>query len=348
MKASVLVLLSLAFACAPLTAQQGASWQVQVLAGENISHRAQRTANETYQYGFAIDYSRKTTGKKYWQYAHNYPQMGLQFSARNLGNNGVYGNAFALLPYLEFNVIESRFGIFQIKHGTGIAYASKRYHTTQNPDNLLISSGINATSLLDFGYRIFTGSRSDFKLGLAIHHLSNGGFQLPNHGMNTCFLYTGFSFYPEGRAVEKKAYTPYREFSHFRYRSGISLGFYHYDRETRKVDLNPQASFVVVYQHNTRFRTGPGLEAGRPANYDPQLALYLEEEVQFAKITTRYAFGAYAINKRVDGEDFYSKIGIAYYPQLKNYIPKGFYIGSMLKAHMFTAAHIELNTGFVF
>lgn len=326
--------------------QPGSSWQVQLLAGERLVSKSEKTIPETHNFGFAIDYSKKTTGKYYWQYANNFPQTGLHLIFKNLGNDSIFGHAISLIPYLEFNVKRQKIGILQIKHGVGLAYITKR-NSQDNPRNRIVSTHLNASFILDFGYRFFVSNKIDLKPGIVLHHMSNGGFKTPNQGFNNAFAYLGISWYPSGSKTDVVDQIKEKNYRKFRYRLGTAFGFYNH-RKGLDMDVNPQILAMVFYQHNSLFRSGAGFEVGHPANGPIQLSYYFEEEVQFAHLVTRYGFGAYLINKRVSGEDFYSKIGIGYYPVIKNKIPQGLYFSAHLKAHVFTAAHIELSTGYTF
>jgi hypothetical protein len=328
--------------------QAGYSWQAAVYSGNYISHRQYLVQPPHLQYGFSVELNKKTNGNKYWQFAHNYPQMGLLLMANTLGDHQVYGEAISVLPYLEFNVLKSKAGVFQIKHGTGVAYVTRRYDAIKNPSNVILSTRINATSILDFGYRFYLSEKCELKAGANIHHISNGGFTLPNRGANTLAGYLAISFYPGDKEIEVKKFDVIRPEKKMQYRIGTAIGFYDYQKNEGTVKVNAQFCAMAFYQHNTRFRTGGGTEIGFLNTIKPEPAIYAEEEVQFANITTRYGFGYYLANKRPADEDFYSKIGLAYYPKFKGVIPKGFYIGSILKAHKFTAAHIEMLAGYAF
>lgn len=329
-------------------AQNVYNWQLQGFYGNYLTHKDIRTVPEKNHLGFSLDFFKNTDGRKYWQFAHNYPNMGLSLTVRSLGNDSVYGHAISLLPYLEFNAFNSRHGALQIKHGTGIAYVTRRYDRIINTQNKMLGTHLTATSILDVGYRFYLSTNWDLKFGGIIHHFSNGSFKTPNAGMNTGSLYSAISYYPFATNTSKIKHEPICDFKRWRYRLGTSVGFYDYQPEQGSIKLNTQLSGMGFYQHNTRFRTGLGFEAGRLTNKKPQTAIYMEEEVQFGNVATRYGFGGYVINKNERGADFYSKIGIAYYPKKKNNIPEKFYIGSLLKAHGFKAAHVELTAGYLF
>lgn len=330
--------------------QENFSYALMPFAGKFISHKDLRTASESYQYGVVAEISKETFGKKYWQYAHNYPKMGLHIEARNLGNSKQYGNAYSLIPYLEFSLKKWKRASLSLRHGTGLSFVSKKYNELTNPTNQLIGSAINATSFIGMNYQFSITNKVDLKLGGFVKHISNGSLQLPNAGTNSLSAYAGIAYYPLRIYHQYQTFLPYRDFSKWRYKIETAMGLYHYAKQSHTIEHNWQAGFLIFRQHNSRFRTGVGTEFGYLAskNYKIQPTIYLEEEVQFKNISTIYQFGTYLANTRQPGEKYYSKIGIAYYPLSKSIIPCGWYIGSALKAHNYKAAHVELSTGFVF
>lgn len=329
------------------TAQNGLSVQGSIFTGKSITHADKRTVEETWHKGFSLEINKASKANRYWAYAHDYPQMGLILTARSLGNNDVYGYAFSFLPYLEFDLLRMKHARLQIKHGTGLAVVTKQYNEQTNPQNQMLSTKINASSIIDLGLRWQSDAMADVKLGFIVHHISNGGFQAPNSGFNTASAYVNGTFYLNKWEKQIDMFTPVLHYKKTRFRLGSAFGFYT-KAITKEVVINPQLSALVLRQHNTRFRTGLGIEGGNPYGFDPQLAIYLEEEVQFSKLVTKYGLGAYVLNRRFPNERMYSKIGIAYYPFTKNHIPEKFFVGLMMKAHDFTAIHIEICLGYTF
>lgn len=299
------------------------------------------------QQGVIYSISKQTTGKKYYQYAHNYPNLGLSIAYRSLGNTAVYGHAISIIPYVSFSVLQNKNSSLFIKHGVGVAYLTKKFDINNNPKNEFIGSHFNAGADFMIGFQQKISKKLDFKIGAVIHHYSNGSVKNPNKGMNILSGLVGIT-YVANRKFERIKYPNEKVKRRFRYRIGGGLGFY------RNVGLNQpvrntfQTHAMVFYQYNTRFRTGLGLEYFYLNKAKQPLSLYLENEVQFANITTRYGFGYY-FGKRPapTKEAFYSKIGACAFLNLKNKIPDGFYIGAYLKAHGFSAAHIEITVGYL-
>jgi len=62
---------------------------------------------------------------------------------------------------------------------------------------------------------------------------------------------------------------------------GSSVGFYNYDATTKHIDVYPQLLTTAYLRHNSRFRTGIGLEIGLHNTQGWQPSLFLEEEIIF-------------------------------------------------------------------
>lgn len=299
------------------------------------------------QYGFTLDLNRKTNGESYWQADHKYPQMGLQMAGRFFPESNVLKSAFTLIPYLEFNVWKTNFGTLEIKHGTGLAYFSD---DLKIPDQSPLGSKLNAATMLDAGYQFRSKSAIELKIGVLASHISNGNLVRPNAGLNSWLTYVNLVYFPKNKLNTRPTFEKHIPTKRWHFRVGAAAGFYDYKKAENQIERNLQLSLLAFYQHSTRFRTGAGLEIGRLISKNKiQPAAYLEEEVLFGHLVTRYGLGAY-LTRLLPGEDrTYEKVGIAWYPgQLKNQIPQGFSIGANIKAHGFRAAHVEVAASFNF
>lgn len=297
------------------------------------------------QYGFTLDLNRQTGGESYWQADHKYPQMGLQMAGRVFPNSDVLKNAFTLIPYLEFNVWKTSFGTLQIKHGTGLVYV---LGNLKNPDQSLLGSKLNAATMLDAGYQLRSKSALELKIGVLVSHISNGNLVRPNAGLNSWLTYANLVYFPKNKLNTRLSFVKQVPIKRWRFRAGAAVGFFDYRKVENRIQRNLQLSLLAFYQHSTRFRTGAGLEVGRLISKNKmQPAAYLEEEVLFGHLVTRYGLGTY-LTQPLPGESrTYEKVGIAWYPgKLKNQIAHGFSIGTNIKAHGFRAAHVEVALGY--
>jgi hypothetical protein len=324
-------------------AQPGLSIQGGLQFGTMLTEKEQ---GKQLLYGFTLDVSKQTSGAKYWQADHKFPQMGLQLTGRKFHSRQNPDMAFSIIPYLEFNVLKSVFGTLQIKHGTGLAFVSGDF--TKNSS--YVGSKLNAATMLDLGFQFNMDRRSTLKVGASLSHISNGNLVQPNAGINGLLSYLQLVVYPAGKLPSPNQNQPFTEFKKWHYRVQLACGFYDYQKEWRTLNTDIQASLLVFYQHTTRFRTGVGMEAGtllQRKKWRP--ALLAEEEVLIGHLVTRYGLGCYLSKPGEREGRLYEKVGIAWYPSsLSEHIPKLFSVGMAIKAHGFRAAHIEVSTGYLF
>lgn len=299
------------------------------------------------QYGFVLDLNRQTSGRNAWQADHGYPQMGLQLAVRGFPGTEFLHQVLSIIPYLGFNVADSKVGRWQIKHGTGLAYVAGDFEKLKRSP---LGSRLNASSLLDLGYQFKINSALELKTGMALSHVSNGNLIRPNAGLNSWLAYGQLVYFPKGKLESRIMHERLTSFRRWRYRLYVAQGLYDYQKSERQIRQNWQVGLLAQYQHNTRFRTGGGLEVGKVTQGGTlQPAAYLEEEVLFAHLVTRYGLGVYLTEPLPDERRAYAKVGIGWYPfALQNRVPKGLSIGASIKAHGFRAAHVEWAAGYTF
>lgn len=345
----ILVLLLICFFL-PQTEAQNFQSSLSFQYGNFVSHKSRRFAPNEPQFGLFYELSKPTTGERYWQYAHGYPTMNLQLGLRTFGNFEVYGTAITLIPSLTFNLKKWKHSNLFIKHGTGFAYITRHYDAVVNPENVIIGTRLNASSIIQVGYNGQLTPDLQLSAGALVQHYSNGQLVLPNAGVNIAAIYTAFTFGATTDKTMLKSYEPYKRKQRFHYRAGYSLGLFDFDRQTKRFDYNNQVQGMVYYQYNSRFRSGLGLEVSNlgSSNREVQTAAYTEQEVQFSRLVTRYGMGFYLSKVRYSPEKIYTRIGIGYFLKGGSIIPKGIYVGTALKAHGFRAAHIEASVGYMF
>jgi len=297
--------------------------------------------------GFTFDINRTTDGSKYWQYDHNYPQMGIQLMARDFDKNSPHHLTFSVIPYLEFNLLKNNSGTLQIKHGTGLAYAAGK---KSNNENSLLGSKLNASSIIDFGYKFNTGKQLNLKPGILVSHISNGNLVSPNKGINALFAYLQLSYNLSSIKVELIQQEKITITKRWRQEYRLSFGLYDYVKKEKTIGLQIQHMCLQTYTHNTRFRSGFGTEIMHDRNLKKfLLSVYAEENVLIGHLVTRYGIGVYVTNIPINSSRIYEKVGIAWFPfRLRDAIGQGLCIGADIKAHKFKGVMIDLNAGFLF
>ena len=79
-----------------------------------------------------------------------------------------------------------------------MAYSEKVLDHYQNPKNVAI--GTNWNTMMCFGLKsIQRFKNSTISLGIDLTHFSNGGFKMPNYGINIPYISVGY-----GRRLGKK------------------------------------------------------------------------------------------------------------------------------------------------
>lgn len=142
-----------------------------------------------------IGWLHHTQGKTLWSRLHGRPTVALLLGYQALGNATVLGDAWHLLPCLDFKLVEQgRFGL-QARVGWGVAWLTKPYHSTFNPTNIAIGTHLNAAATLRLlaAYRV--AEHWSAVAGVGATHYSNGRLSLPNLGANLPFGTVGLRYH---------------------------------------------------------------------------------------------------------------------------------------------------------
>ena len=296
--------------------------------------------------GFNIDINKKTNGKNYWQSDHKFPQIGVKITALDLNNYDGLKYSISAIPYLEFNLLNLDIGKLQLKHGTGLAYVAGRFDPSTD---LVLGSRFNATSIIDLGFSFDKGSNSDIKSGILISHISNGNLASPNSGLNSLSIYIQYNFFPNQKGQDLIKHEKNTFYNKWGLDGRFSAGLSNYIKDQNSVNISFQDLSMITYQHNTRFRTGAGIELIIPENDKVKFGIYAEETVCIAHLVTHYGLGYVVSGEPNKKNRLYEKVGIAWFPfKLQNEIGCGLYLGADIKAHKFKAAHIDISIGYLF
>lgn len=97
---------------------------------------------------------------------------------------GVLGHSLALVPFVEPIVRPWKKWQASMQFGLGLAYVSRHYHPTENPQNLFFSLPVNFWVMLNPGFHYQWNERWQASATFNYNHISNGGMKNPNKGMN--------------------------------------------------------------------------------------------------------------------------------------------------------------------
>lgn len=120
-----------------------------------------------------------------WAYRLNYPTIGITLAAIDFGNSKKVGQAFSVLPYIEFDFLRKKHNDLKMNIGMGASYFNKQFDSITNYTNRGISTKITWSFKLFLYYQLIETNTINWRLGLGYFHHSNGHTRLPNQGVNS-------------------------------------------------------------------------------------------------------------------------------------------------------------------
>jgi hypothetical protein len=164
--------------------------------------------SHTKPYGFEISLNRLHTSDKKQEVFNANWSSGIQAGYFNFQNPEIIGSAFILTFYTEPVVAFSDRLQFTIRTGTGFSYHTKVYDEITNPSDYFFSTRISFPLYVNLRLKYRTGNHSYLTLTGCYNHISNGGFKLPNKGMNFPTLAAGLEYYPAEIPVLQRVISP--------------------------------------------------------------------------------------------------------------------------------------------
>ena len=123
-----------------------------------------------------------------WAKQLGYPKTGISIGYTNLGNLEYIGNAYTLLPFIEFGLFKKKTNKLSLLAGIGASYIDRQYNISTNPFNKAISTKINWAFKSFIYYEAFKNNNIKWRAGIGYIHNSNGHIKLPNQGLNSFLL----------------------------------------------------------------------------------------------------------------------------------------------------------------
>ena len=109
--------------------------------------------------GLQFSILKTTSGAKAWQSQYNNPEIGVSLSGWNSGNKEQLGNAYAVIPYINFPLIKNNNHQFAIKFGWGVGYVEKIFDAEDNYKNIVIGSHLNCALQFQPNYSLNIGEK---------------------------------------------------------------------------------------------------------------------------------------------------------------------------------------------
>ena len=157
--------------------------------------QAIKDISHTRPLGFEISRNKLRTSFKDWQVLNAYWISGFEARYFNYQNPDILGGVFDLSIFAEPVAWHWRKFLFTIRGGAGVSYHTKIYDEVENPLNQFFSSRISFPLFVDIRFKYRVSNYTFLTLAGCYNHISNGGFKLPNKGMNFPTLALGMEFY---------------------------------------------------------------------------------------------------------------------------------------------------------
>lgn len=338
--------------------QNRTNWglEARMRSGFLIGHRVVmgHLAND-HTYAAELSYVFRTNGEKSWHKHYKYPELSANLYYGSVGNTEILGNFFGAYVSLSIPFVAKEKFRLNGKLGSGLGYTGKIYDEALNKKNVAVSTHLNA--LINIGLDAKTYFRKNWiTVGIDLTHFSNGGFKVPNLGLNIPQISLGYGRFisknPEYSTLERPTAIPQRT---------LILGATAIGSVKEVFPTNERAYPVFALSLHARMFMKPkvGWEVAFDAiskqaimGYRPEIQKSQWDITQFG-IYAGYllplnqfhfvlGMGAYVKDKYKADGPLYHRVGMRYY--LKN----GVHFNLVLKSHWGKADYVEWGVGYSF
>lgn len=174
--------------------------------------------------GFEFEFSKQLTNKKIWEDYRCYPRMGLIVSYFNL-NTPILGNSYSAAYFIEPNYRISNSTSFFLRTAAGLSYLTNPHDSIKNPANQSYSLPVNFFLSVGVGINWRLNQYTALSFMTSFQHNSNGGFELPNHGINYPTASLGIKYSPDINILP--AYKKEKDETYRRIRPAVDAGIYY-------------------------------------------------------------------------------------------------------------------------
>jgi len=136
--------------------------------------------------------------RKSWEVCNCYPRVGLIVSFFDFDNPVILGYGINVVGFIEPWFSSHKKLNISLRPAGGLSFDTRPYHEVKNPDNRSYSLPVNVYLQLNLALNYRINKNYGVNLTANYNHLSNGGIQEPNKGVNypTAALGLEYSFNP--------------------------------------------------------------------------------------------------------------------------------------------------------
>jgi len=352
-KALVLVFIFNTIFYSPLYSQNRHSIDLQGEYGFLLIHSEDiRPIGQSYPYGVGVDYSYWLLKEKNWRNCQCYPRVGASINYHNFDNPAVLGWGIPVYGFLEpwYRLYKNFF--FNIRAGAGYAWLSSPYDAETNPLNLSYSLSLTPYTLVGTGFSYSFSPHWQAGVQLRYSHISNGGMQQPNKGLNYPAGAVSITYSWDGINFEERKKVPLSELdmqkslviSAFAAGKAIDETRVTYTVLGLEVKYSQQFGRVSAWVVGAEWISNLAYrevirqqDLGQDHN---QLALLLGHEFLMGNFTFTQLAGIYLYKDYNIKPDWYQRYGLFWYPF------GNFFFGSQIKVHGHVAEFLDFRVGY--
>lgn len=185
------------------------AFEVKYHHGIVIPHHTSMTyLIDDYARGTEINIIRQRHKEQLWETYLNRPETGVGFWYSTFGRSDIYGEGFAIYPYINYRLFQIGRLQARYKVALGLGYATKPFKVGENTYNTVFGSHLNAYVGLGLRLHYPITDRFSLSTSFALNHMSNGSSRKPNNGINTAAIDFGLIYelvpFQEPEYVDRK------------------------------------------------------------------------------------------------------------------------------------------------
>lgn len=280
---------------------------------------------------FLIGY--QTGGANSQCVALNNPYYGVGVYYGAFGKD-IVENIFASFIFLDVPVLKGQKSSFNIAAAMGLALNCNQYTFDDDPTFLEHSSYANVYSHISLSYHYLISPRMDVGVGARFQHISNGGWQYPNHGMEMASVQLSVSYVPRIKEVHK-VLSPFEEKKH-EFITVLSVGINGSETNFDKKFFNSTVSTAYSLIRKPCYALGGGLDVtynGSLAEYESLTAvgsdnlfyggMFVSNELIFQKTRLGVQIGTYIFGDPNFKSSIYERLILRYQFTRKTFLHFG-------------------------
>ncbi|GAB4396128.1 MAG: hypothetical protein OHK0053_09350 [Microscillaceae bacterium] len=305
--------------------------------------------------GLELEAAWHLIGEKSWKNFATYPRVGALVGWVDFDNREVLGQAFYLSAFFEpFVAVRQRFN-FSFRMGAGLTYLNQVYDAETNPRNQFYSTPLSfiLTANLMLNYRL--SPALGLRLGGFYNHISNGGIQQPNKGINFPTLSLGLEYVWHPYDFSQKPKVDWRSLfpDRLRFKTAFFGTAKTLDENSPKryaiVGLTGYASYVVGRlsaltggaEWVSDFTLRERLRQAQDPAHPHRASLLLGHELLLGRFAFTQQWGMYVFRAHFGNPLFYQRYGLEFSPHRR------FFVGVNLKAHADVAEFLDFRIGMI-